>query len=161
MFLFPNRLAFKRISPRRLALHNSFRLAFERIKAQFAIGHDWDEHGQDRNCSFLGARYLGSRPFVRGLPDDPLAPPASRLDQLQDDPTDDKATRAWLDDCNQVVHFIHICRIELLVGIGSKQSRQAEYDRLTASLVWARTGDNCPVRSAVCCLRPGAMRVAN
>jgi hypothetical protein len=26
-----------------------------------------------------------------------------------------------------------------------KQSRQAEYDRLTASLVWARTRGNCPV----------------
>jgi hypothetical protein len=67
------------LAGRRVAVHNSFRLAIERITAHFVIGHGGDEHGRDRR-TVLGGGDLGPEPFADGLPDDPVATSAGRLE---------------------------------------------------------------------------------
>jgi hypothetical protein len=53
--------------------------------SRIVIGHDGDEHGHDGH-TLLGGGDLGPEPFADGLPDDPVATSASRLENLPNDP---------------------------------------------------------------------------
>ena len=90
---------------RKLRCTTPFRLAIERIAAHFVIGHDGDEHGHDGR-TILGGGDLGTELFADGLPDDPVAPSAIRLENLHNnkDKEPDPSNRREADR-DQVVHF--------------------------------------------------------
>ena len=71
------------------------------------IGHDGDEHGRG-GCAVLGGRDMEPEPFANGLPGDPVATSASRLNEFHDDPADEakplktgQADSDHVDDCHQ------------------------------------------------------------
>ena len=73
--------------------------------SRLVIGHDGDEHGHDGH-TVLGGGDLGPEPRADGLPVDPVATSASRLENFHNNPDKepDPSNRREADR-DQVVHF--------------------------------------------------------